>query len=182
MPFRMEDNSSSNARVYGLDAGKATAGSEFDDAALIALHPNYLMILRIVTGAFTLPVVIGALALEVSRMLPAGFFIVPAVLAIAFLIRRVPLRRYEARGFALDNDRLRVVRGLLFHSDTVVPFGRVQHIDVHQGPLERYYGLATLILHTAGSHNASVRVPGLLNKDALAMRETIRAHIRREAL
>jgi len=79
-------------------------------------------------------------------------------------------------------DRLRVVRGLLFRSDTVVPFGRVQHIDVDQGPLERYYGLATLTLHTAGSHNASVHLPGLLNEDAAAMREVIRAHIKRETL
>ena len=78
--------------------------------------------------------------------------------------------------------RLRVVRGLLFRSDTLVPFGRVQNIDVDQGPLERYYGLATLTLHTAGSHNASVHLPGLLNEDAAAMREVIRAHIKRETV
>ena len=75
-----------------------------------------------------------------------------------------------------------MVRGLLFRSDTVVPFGRVQHIDVDRGPLERYYDLSTLTLHTAGSHNASVHLPGLNHDDALAMRETIRAHIKRESL
>ena len=70
------------------------------------------------------------------------------------------------------------MRGLLFRSDTVVPFGRVQHIDVHQGPLERAYGLGTLVLHTAGTHNASVSLPGLAHGDALAMREDIRARVR----
>jgi hypothetical protein len=63
-----------------------------------------------------------------------------------------------------------------------VPFGRVQHIDVEKGPVERYYGLATLVLHTAGTHNASVSLPGLAEEDALAMREAIRAKIRRDTL
>jgi len=153
-----------------------------DENALTPLHPDHVKILRILTALFTLPFIIGSLVLEASQVLPAGFFIMPVVLAAAFLILRVPLRRYHARGFAMGADRLRVVRGLLFRSDTVVPFGRVQHIDVDQGPLERYYGLATLTLHTAGSHNASVHLPGLLNEDAMAMREVIRAHIKRETL
>ena len=82
----------------------------------------------------------------------------------------------------MTGDRLRVVRGIWFRSDTVVPFGRVQHIDVDRGPIERYFDLATLTLHTAGSHNASVHLPGLQHDRALAMREEIRAHIKREAL
>ncbi len=82
----------------------------------------------------------------------------------------------------MADERLRVVRGLLFHSDTVVPFGRVQHIDVDQGPLERAYDIATLTVHTAGSHNASVHLPGLKHGDALAMRDAIRAAIRRDTL
>lgn len=162
-------------------AGPVSAHLAGDDA-LTPLHPNHVKILRIQTTLFTLPFVLGSLVLEVSRGLPAGLFIVPVVLAAAFLILRVPLRRHHARGYAMSSDRLRVVRGLLFHSDTVVPFGRVQHMDVNQGPLERYYGLATLTVHTAGSHNASVHLPGLLNEDAMAMRETIRAHIKRETL
>ena len=104
-----------------------------------------------------------------------------SVLLIALaLIIRVPARRYGSRGYQISADRLRVVRGLLFRSDTVVPFGRVQHIDVNQGPLDRFFGLATLTLHTAGNHNASVSLPGLGEELAREMREDIRAHIRRE--
>jgi membrane protein YdbS with pleckstrin-like domain len=90
------------------------------------------------------------------------------------------MRRYAARGYSLEGERLRVVRGILFRSDTVVPFGRVQHIDVDQGPLERAFGLATLTVHTAGTHNASVSLPGLAQADAGAIREDIRAAIRRD--
>lgn len=153
-----------------------------DDSGLAPLHPNHVKILRVQAFLFSLPFVIGSLVLEAAQVLPSGLFVVPVLLAAAFLVLRVPLRRHHARGFALGADRLRVVRGLLFRSDTVVPFGRVQHIDVDQGPLERFFGLATLTLHTAGNHNASVQLPGLLHEDQLAMREAIRAHIKRETM
>ena len=149
---------------------------------LTALHPNHVKVLRVATLIGAIPFVIGSLVLEYLDLLPTGVFIVPVVLAAALVIARAPLRRYAARGYVMGDDRLRVVRGVLFRSDTVVPFGRVQHIDVDQGPLERAYGLATLTLHTAGNHNASVSLPGLADADARAMRETIRARIRRDTM
>lgn len=150
--------------------------------ALTPLHPNHVKTMRVATLIASVPFVIGALVLEVAGLLPTGVFIVPVLLAAVLIVIRVPMRRYMARGYVMGEDRLRVVRGLWFRSDTVVPFGRVQHIDVHQGPLERAYGLATLTLHTAGSHNASVSLPGLADADARAMRETIRAQIRRDTM
>lgn len=149
---------------------------------LTALHPNHVKVLRVATAIATVPFVIGALALEFAGLLPTGVFIAPVLLVAALAVVRAPLRRYAARGYVMRDDRLRVVRGVLFRSDTVVPFGRVQHIDVDQGPLERAYGLATLTLHTAGNHNASVALPGLAEPDARAMRETIRARIRRDTM
>ena len=153
---------------------------EDTDDALTPLHPNHVKVTRIVAALTAVPFMIGSIVLEVVRLLPFGFFVVPVFVAAAILVLRVPLRRYQARGFDMGADRLRVVRGILFQSDTVVPFGRVQHIDVDQGPLQRTYGIATLTLHTAGSHNASVHLPGLATEDALAMREEIRSHIKRE--
>jgi len=150
--------------------------------ALTPLHPNYVKVVRLGMVLFALPFVVVALVLETMGELPRGSFLAPVVLVALYLVIRAPLRRYHARGYQMGGDRLRVVRGLLRRRDTVVPFGRVQHIDVQQGPIERSYGLATLVLHTAGNHNASVSLPGLAHDDALAMREEIRAHVRRETL
>ena len=153
-----------------------------DEEALTPLHPNYVKVVRLATLLFALPPIVVALILETRGLLPRGVFLVPVLLLALWLIVRAPLRRYHARGYQMGADRLRVVRGLIFRSDTVVPFGRVQHIDVHQGPVERGYGLATLVLHTAGNHNASVALPGLGHDDAMAMREEIRAHVKRETM
>ncbi|WP_128891552.1 PH domain-containing protein [Erythrobacter sp. HKB08] len=149
---------------------------------LTKLDPRYVTVSRISLAASALPILIAAFVLEGVDVLPFGVVIVPVLLIAAFVIIRIPLRRFEARGYSMSEDRLRVVRGLLFRSDTVVPFGRVQHLDVDQGPLERAFDLATLTVHTAGVHNASVRLPGLAHENAVAMREEIRAHIKRETV
>lgn len=92
----------------------------------------------------------------------------------------VPRRRYRHWGYAMGADAIRIASGFVFRIETVVPFARVQHIDVARGPVERVFGVATLILHTAGSYNSTVHLPGLAPEDAVAMREEIRRHIREE--
>ncbi|MFM7350530.1 MAG: PH domain-containing protein [Erythrobacter sp.] len=157
-----------------------------DEGELTRLHPGYAHALRVGTTLMAIPFLVAALVVEVVNreegLIPSGIVSGAVLLVAILLILRIPARRYGARGYQMGADRLRVVRGLLFRSDTVVPFGRVQHIDVTQGPLERFFGIATLTLHTAGNHNASVALPGLGEEDARAMRETIRAHIRRETV
>ena len=138
--------------------------------------------LRISGALLSVPLLIAAAIAEFVVPGWTGGVLGPVALIALWLILRVPLRRYAARGYALGEERLRVVGGVMFHTDTVVQFGRVQHIDVDQGPIERAYGLATLTVHTAGTHNASVSLPGLAHADALAMRESIRAAIRRDTL
>lgn len=157
-----------------------------DDGELTRLHPNYAHALRLRTVLTAIPFLVGALVLETAfrseGLFPTGLIAGTVLLIAIALVIRIPQSRYNARGYQISADRLRVVRGLLFRSDTVVPFGRVQHIDVHQGPLDRFFGIATLTLHTAGNHNASVALPGLGEPLAREMREEIRAHIRRETL
>ncbi len=157
-----------------------------DEVELTKLHPNYKLLMRV--GAVITSVVLMVAALAAEGVLspeiglPPGVFAVPALLLALFLIIRLPAARFNARGYQISRDRLRVVRGIMFHSDTIVPFGRVQHIDVDQGPIERALDIATMTLHTAGNHNASVSLPGLGHELAVQMREEIRAHIKRESM
>lgn len=156
-----------------------------DDGPLTKLHPNYAHALRVRTTLTAIPFLVGALVLETvfrdQGIFPSGVIAGPVLLIALILIIRIPASRYNARGYQISADRLRVVRGLLLRRDTVVPFSRVQHIDLHQGPLDRFFGIAALTLHTAGNHNASVSLPGLGADLAADMREDIRAHIRRES-
>ena len=156
--------------------------SKLVNEGLAPVDPAYVTVLRIEMVLVSIPFVIGALVGEIANLLFTGAFLVPVVLLAMLLVLMVPLRRYNARGYDMAQDRLRVVRGLLFRKDTVVPFSRVQHIDVLQGPLERAFGIGRLVLHTAGTHNASVLLPGLNYERASEMREEIRAHVKRETM
>ena len=151
-----------------------------DTADLTQLDPRYKTMMRLLAGITAAFLLIGASVAEMAIPGWTGIVWGPVLLVVLYTVVWLPMRRFAARGYSLAEERLRVVRGVLFRSDTVVPFGRVQHIDVDQGPLERAFHLATLTVHTAGSHNASVSLPGLAHEDAIAMREEIRAAIRRD--
>lgn len=151
-----------------------------DDADdLTPLDPAYLKVMRLRALVPAVILLVAALVLESASVGPQGMFLVPALLLALYLVLVLPPRRFARWGYRLDAELLRIVRGRVFHSDTVVPLGRVQHVDVDQGPLARRYGLAMLTVHTAGNHNASVSLPGLKRDDALAMREAIGARIKR---
>lgn len=153
-----------------------------DDTSLTAIDRRHVSVSRIVAAIMSLFPLIGASVLEFAHLAPSGTFLVPVTVLAIFAILIVPPRKYRRWGYHMGSDRLRVVSGYMFFSDTIVPFGRVQHIDVNQGPIQRPYGLATLTVHTAGNHNSTVSLPGLAHADALDMRENIRAHIKRDTL
>ncbi len=150
-----------------------------ENDALSPLDPAYVKVLRILSAIFALVPLIAAVVLETTRLLPTGVIVGPIIALLVWSVWMVPQRRYNRWGYDAGVDRLRIERGYLFYRDTVVPFGRIQHIDVDQGPIERRYDLATLSVHTAGSHNSTVTLPGLKHGDALALRERIREHIRK---
>lgn len=153
-----------------------------DSDALLPVDPAYMSVLRIGIALSWLPVALGATL--VDRLVipqvngPYGLITVLAWLLAVIAVVVFPARRYAYIGYALGSDDLRVARGFLFRVDTIVPFVRVQHIDVGQGPIERRYGLSHLVVHTSGTHNSTVTLPGLPADRAAAMREAIRQHIR----
>jgi membrane protein YdbS with pleckstrin-like domain len=55
----------------------------------------------------------------------------------------------------------------------LVPRSRVQHLDIERGPIERQYGLATLVVHTAGTRQHAMRIAGLPDADAVALRDAL---------
>lgn len=145
---------------------------------LTPLDPAYVKVLRIFSGIMALIPIIGAGALEIARLAPIGMIITPVILLASYYVWVIPGRRYNRWSYEAGTDRLRIVRGYLFYSDTVVPYGRIQHMDVDQGPIERPYGLATFSAHTAGTHGSTIVLPGLPHADALALRERIRDYIK----
>jgi hypothetical protein len=83
-------------------------------------------------------------------------------------------RNWRAWGYAERLDDLLVVRGVMYRKLIVVPYGRMQFVDVASGPLERQYGLATIQLHTA-SPATDAKIPGLPAVEAARLRDRLSA-------
>ena len=150
------------------------------------LHPRHLTLLRIhyAIGALVVLALIiaGDFVAAPRGWLPLGWASGAGALVLIAAVALLPGRRYRAWGYAAGEDELTVKHGLMIRKVTIVPFGRVQHIDVAQGPIQRMLGLATLVLNTAGTRGAAVRLPGLLHGQAEEMREQIRGKIRQDLM
>ena len=81
-------------------------------------------------------------------------------------------RRFRSWGYAEREDDLLVRRGVMFARLSVVPYGRMQFIDVTAGPFERAFGLATVRLHTAAAAT-DARLPGLEREEAARLRDRL---------
>lgn len=81
-------------------------------------------------------------------------------------------RRFRSWGYAEREDDLLVRRGVMFSRLSVVPYGRMQFIDVQAGPLERIFRLATVRLHTAAAAT-DARIPGLESEEAARLRDRL---------
>lgn len=82
-------------------------------------------------------------------------------------------KNFRAWGYRLDERVLLIRRGVWWRTVKLLPLPRLQHVDVKRGPLQRHFGLATLLLHTAGTHAASIEVPGLDAEEALRLRDRL---------
>ncbi len=124
------------------------------------------------TATAVVPVVAGiVLAVVLS---PWFWFLagVPAALLL-WAVLLVP-RQVRAIGYAERDDDLLIRKGILFRSLVVVPYGRMQFVDVEAGPLDRKLGIAKVQLHTA-SANTDADIPGLVPDEAERLRDRLSA-------
>jgi uncharacterized protein len=102
---------------------------------------------------------------------PAGMGLV-----VVYAIWRsiVTVRAVHAWGYAERDQDLLVRHGLLVRRLSIVPYARMQYVDVTAGPLERAFGLATVQLHTAAAAS-DAKVPGLPPAEAARLRDRLTA-------
>jgi membrane protein YdbS with pleckstrin-like domain len=122
-------------------------------------------------------VVAVALAVALFVVLVFSGWLVAAAVAAGVLVAGLAVevfvtRRVRAWGYAEREDDLFVRRGVMFARLSVIPYGRMQFIDVTAGPVERLFGLATVRMHTAAAAS-DARIPGLAAEEAARVRDRL---------
>lgn len=137
------------------------------------IAPQARLIWTIAAFAVAAPFLVAAVVLGAVLAEAAGLAVALVVcVAILLAIRRVVVRRHRAWGYSVREDELVLRRGLLVRKLTIVPIGRMQFLDIHQGPLDRWLGVANLQLHTA-SVASDAKVPMLPLAGAEQLRDEL---------
>ncbi|MBK5911247.1 hypothetical protein CCR85_07035 [Rhodothalassium salexigens] len=145
-----------------LDAG---ALPRLSDVAFTAISPRHAAAVRAGQALVSVPLI--AVSAALAWALPPSFWSLAAgVLAGATALEWAaagllagPASR--AKGYAVRAHDLVWRTGLLRRRRVAVPFGRIQHVETQRGPVERWFGLASVRVYTAGAEAADVALVGL---------------------
>ncbi|MER6346133.1 PH domain-containing protein [Streptomyces sp. NPDC001595] len=153
----------------GSPRGTEAAGAE---PVWIGLPPGLLRMRRLLLVVWA-----GVLASALGLLL--GLLVGPAWAAFAVLPPALAAwgwvlvgRNWRSWRYAERADDLLISRGVLWRSQTVVPYGRMQLVEVTSGPVERHFGLASVQLHTAAAATDAT-IPGLDPAEAERLRDRL---------
>jgi membrane protein YdbS with pleckstrin-like domain len=138
------------------------------------VSPKLITVELISRGTLTVVMLIGLLIGSIFA--PHWLWYAGMALVVLFGIWRaiVTVRAVRAWGYAERDNDLLVRHGLLIRRLSIVPYARMQYVDVTAGPLERAFRLATVQLHTAAAAS-DARVPGLPPAEASRLRDRLTA-------
>ncbi|MER7346499.1 PH domain-containing protein [Streptomyces aurantiacus] len=157
----------------GTAAGPGGSTGERETPPVWTGLPRGVLTMRrllLVVWLVPLAVALGVLLGLFAGPLWAAFAALPLALAAwgwVLLARNWRSWRYAERA-----DDLLISRGVLWREETIVPYGRMQLVEVTSGPVERYFGLAGVQLHTAAAAT-DARIPGLDPKEAERLRDRL---------
>lgn len=148
-----------------------------EDVPLIPIEKSYLTVLRIEWAITSIVLIIIATALIIAiRPLQNVLWIsviAGSLLLVIFLYSYIQKKSFKQKAFALRDKDLLYRTGWIVQKIHSCPFNRIQHSSVNTGIIERKFGLASLVLFTAGTDDADLHIPGLKESDAHAMKEWI---------
>ncbi len=92
--------------------------------------------------------------------------ILGAISLIFILILILEYFGFKFKGYALRQKDISYKRGLIWREITALPFNRVQHCEINEGPIDRMFGLASIKIFTAGGSSSDLEIPGLSKSNA----------------
>ena len=147
----------------------------------IPMPPEHRREIRIELAIFLGILLLAGVSAAIASYLAPAATTLKVVLALGFTLLIVlwlgiawlALQRVRRKGYALREHDLAFRSGVIFRKQVVLPFNRIQHVEVSSGPLQRRFGLATLKCFTAGGTDVDLSIGSLLQNDAERLRELV---------
>jgi len=150
-----------------------------------SLEPSYkkvLLIINIIFWGIVIAVISIGMFTNQEDMPSLALIIVPTILFILILFSFLSIIfGFKNKLFAVRHQDLNYKKGWLWKSRMVVPFKRIQHSEVTQGPIDRIFKLAKLRVFTAGGSGSDLTIPGLKLEEANKLKTLITSRITEKA-
>lgn len=156
-------------------ASKVDVAFNIDNDVWHSLSPKLITARRLILSLFAGATLVAA---AVAFALKAPVLVVGLIVLAAVLMEVIGWpwigRRVRSWGYAERADDLVVGSGIWFRRIVIVPYGRLQFVDVKAGPVDRAFGLVSVQLHTAAA-TSDAAIPGLSPQTAADLRDRLAA-------
>lgn len=142
----------------------------------VRVSPKLITARRLVLALWLVPIVLIVVAITWATPAPGLVPVLVGALGLVVFVWAWWLigRRVRSYGYSERADDLLVTSGILFRRLVIVPYGRMQLVDVTAGPIDRALGITTVQLHTAAA-TSDAAIPGLPPDEASALRDRLSA-------
>lgn len=132
------------------------------------LEPKYLTVNILVTLIVwtIILIVVFALSFQIEWLGLYKYYVMTGVSCLFSILIILEILGFRHKGYALRQRDINYKSGLIFRDITALPFNRVQHCEINEGPLERMFGLSSIKIFTAGGSSSDLEIPGLSKSKA----------------
>lgn len=134
-------------------------------------HPvdlAYLKVLRILYAFWAIVLFTAFFVTDYFVKIPNPFYLIGlCVLVLIFVLNIIEIEiGFSRRKFGIRTLDLIFQKGFFVFTQTIVPYKRIQHVEIRQGLVFKAFDLYTLKAYTAGSSTGDLSIAGLNKNDA----------------
>ncbi len=155
-----------------------------EEVRFTPLNPDFKAVRLLANLIFFLLLAFGGLAAisfsgNLTNLSAWGIYFA-SLLVYGALALLLIIKGFKRKGYALRQKDILYKTGWIFFSQTVMPFNRIQHCELSQGPIEKLYNLCRINIFTAGGDNSDLVIPGLEHTEGERLRDFIMGKVTAE--
>lgn len=154
----------------------------FEQVQLSPIDTKYWKVILINIASFFLLGIVIMVTLfilvdEVFEQKSLVFSVYTVVFIIALFLLRVGFKK---KAYAFRNHDVIFRRGIIATNTMVIPYNRVQHVALHEGFIDRFFGLAKIEIFTAGGESSDLKIPGIAKEEAENIKQLLMGKIQKQ--
>jgi membrane protein YdbS with pleckstrin-like domain len=148
---------------------------KFEDVEGHPIDKSYLSVQRLLIGFWFVLLFGGLFLLNYFVQLPdLAFYLILGFLIVIFAFSFIEIEKgFPRRKFGIRENDIIFQHGYFVFKQTILPYKRIQHVEIKQGPLFKVFKIFTLKVFTAGSSSGDLSIAGLNKDDASKLKAQI---------